>query len=121
MTLHPSLLLIFIACVRGVSWTTSYTREVKISRKYYQRLDRMFDNNLEYFLHLESHWVEGTRLALPTAIWTWLSLVEETGWRCIRSGKARSIKASVVFVYRCIGHWVSDCLEWKVSICLPSF
>ena len=33
-TLHSSRLLMLIAGVRGVSWTTSYTREVRIRRRY---------------------------------------------------------------------------------------
>ena len=33
-TLHSSRLLMLIAGVRGVSWTTSYTREVRIRRIY---------------------------------------------------------------------------------------
>ena len=37
-TLHSSRLLMLIAGVRGVSLTTSYTREVRIRRRYYSDL-----------------------------------------------------------------------------------
>ncbi len=37
-TLHSSRLLMLIAGVRGVSFTTSYTREVRIRRRYYSDL-----------------------------------------------------------------------------------
>ena len=37
-TLHSSRLLMLMAGVRGVSFTTSYTREVRIRRRYYSFL-----------------------------------------------------------------------------------
>ena len=63
-TLHSSRLLMLIAGVRGVSWTTSYTREVRIKRRYCSR--PISGARLRYDIWHTSGWPSGSRNASGT-------------------------------------------------------
>ena len=118
-TLHSSRLLMLMAGVRGVSWTTSYTREVRIRRRYCSCLISWAE--LGHDTWHTSGWPSGSRNASGTeeeaAVFSKVGLAEYSV-RGIPLGTPIAIDIGAIFSLRLskTGREMERSEEWREDL-----